>query len=343
MTTATAKSPVAVAAQWAAKAAARAQETREGAWAQDRRRQAAGTLATLQLPKRDDELWRRTDFGALEQALPTLDPFLQPPVARNIDDLPAGVIERLSGESGRSALLVQRDSAVVLEQTHPSLTQQKVIVCSLDRATREHENLLAPALGSLLHNDYDWYAALGSALRQGGAFVYVPRGVKASMPVRLFHWLDGAGRLVAPRTVVIVEAGAELTVLEEHLSETIEGPSLHAGGVEVFVGENARLTYAQIQDWGRNVFHYGNVRARVARDAELQWMQVMVGGRMTKANAYFNLDGQGAPRWSTASCSATSASTSTCTRCSGTCSRTRRATCSSSAASRTARAASTRA
>jgi len=294
MTTATAKSPVAVAAQWAAKAAARAQETREGAWAQDRRRQAAGTLATLQLPKRDDELWRRTDFGALEQALPTLDPFLQPPVARNIDDLPAGVIERLSGESGRSALLVQRDSAVVLEQTHPSLTQQKVIVCSLDRATREHENLLAPALGSLLHNDYDWYAALGSALRQGGAFVYVPRGVKASMPVRLFHWLDGAGRLVAPRTVVIVEAGAELTVLEEHLSETIEGPSLHAGGVEVFVGENARLTYAQIQDWGRNVFHYGNVRARVARDAELQWMQVMVGGRMTKANAWFNLDGQGA-------------------------------------------------
>jgi len=112
--------------------------------------------------------------------------------------------------------------------------------------------------------------------------------------VRLFHWLDGAGRLVAPRTVIVVEAGAELTVIEEQLSETVEGPSLYAGGVEVYVGDNARLTYAQIQDWGRNVFHYGNVRVQVGRDAELQWMQVMVGGRMTKANAYFNLNGQGA-------------------------------------------------
>jgi Fe-S cluster assembly protein SufD len=64
--------------------------------------------------------------------------------------------------------------------------------------------------------------------------------------------------------------------------------------LEVFVGANAKLTYAQLQDWGRNVFHYGNVRARVARDAELQWMQIMVGGRMTKANGYYDLNGTGA-------------------------------------------------
>jgi Fe-S cluster assembly protein SufD len=92
----------------------------------------------------------------------------------------------------------------------------------------------------------------------------------------------------------VVEEGGELTMLEEMLSETVEGASLHAGGVEVFVGDNAKVTYSQIQDWGRNVFHYGNIRARVGRDAELQWMQVMVGGRMTKANGWFNLDGQGA-------------------------------------------------
>src|SRR5262249_8181833 len=164
----------------------------------------------------------------------------------------------------------------------------------LDRATREHEALLADRFGALLHDDYDWYAALGSTLRQGGAFVHVPKGVKAELPVRLFHWIDGAGRLVAPRSVVVVEEGAELTLIEEQLSETVEGASLHAGGVEVFVGAAARLVYAQIQDWGRNVCHYGNIRVHVGRDAELQWMQVMVGGRMTKVNGYFNLNGEGA-------------------------------------------------
>ena len=289
MSTLTAKSAAALAKPWTEKALPRAQAAREGAWALERRRAAIATLGTISLPRRDDELWRRTDFGTLEQTLETLDPFVQPPPARNIDDLPAALIERLSGEAGRVGLVVQRGSSVVLEQTHPTLTRQGITVCSLDRATREHEALLRTHLGALLHDDYDWYAALGASLRQGGAFVHVPKGVKAELPVRFFHWLDGAGQLVAPRSVVIVEEGAELTMIEEQLSETAEGASLHAGGVEVFVGANAKLTYGQIQDWGRTVFHYGNVRAQVGRDAELQWMQVMVGGRMTKANAYFNL------------------------------------------------------
>jgi Fe-S cluster assembly protein SufD len=289
-----ASTPATLARAWSERALARAKAAREGAWALERRRAAIATLGTLSPPRRDDELWRRTDFGTLEQALETLDPFKQPPPARNIDDLPSALIERLAGEAGRVGLVVQRESGVVLEQTHPTLTKQGITVCSMDRATREHEALLKSHLGALLHDDYDWYAALGSALRQGGAFVHVPKGVKAELPVRFFHWLDGAGRLVAPRSVVIVEEGAELTMVEELLSETVEGASLHAGGVEVFVGANAKLTYGQIQDWGRNVFHYGNARAQVGRDAELQWMQVMVGGRMTKTNAYYDLNGEGA-------------------------------------------------
>ena len=294
MTTLTAKSPAALAKPWAEKALERAKAAREGAKALERRRAAAATLATLSPPRRDDELWRRTDFGTLEQSFDSLSPFTQPVPARNIDDLPAALIERLAGEAGRAGLVVQRDTSVVLEQTHPTLAKQGITVCSLDRATREHEALFGTHYGSLLHDDYDWYAALGSTLRQGGAFVHVPKGVKAELPVRLFHWLDGEGRLVAPRSLVVVEEGAEVTIIEEQLSETLEKASLHVGGVEVFVGDGARVFYAQVQDWGRNVFHYGNIRAQVGRDAELQWMQVMVGGRMTKANAYFNLAGPGA-------------------------------------------------
>jgi Fe-S cluster assembly protein SufD len=294
MSTTLARTSAAPLGQWLEKAAARAAAAREAAWSAERRRASAGTLSTLSLPRRDDELWRRTDFGTLEQSLAGLDPFPPVQLARNVDDLPAAVIERLAGEGGRAALIVQRDAACVLEQTHPVLEKQRVTVCSFERASRDHEAILKSRFSSLLHDDYDWYAALGAALRQGGAYVHVPKGVKAELPVRLFHWLEGAGRLVAPRTVIVLEEGAELTVLEEMLSTTVEGASLHAGGVEVFVGAGAKLTYAQIQDWGRNVFHYGNIRAQLGRDAELQWMQVMVGGRMTKANAWFNLDGQGA-------------------------------------------------
>ncbi len=294
MTPPTTQVQTAFEAAWAERAAARARDAREGAWASERRRAAAGTLSALKRPRRDEELWRRTDFGSLEQVLHTLDPFTAGPAARNVDDLPAPVLERIASEAGSVALVVQRDGGTVLEQTHPELAKQGVTVCSFDRATREHEGLIRERYGSLLHDDYDWYAALNAAIHSGGAFVHVPKGVKAALPVRLFHWLGGAGAMSAPRSLVVVEEGAEVTVIEEQLSEPAEGAAFHCGGTEVFVGANARLTFASLQDWGRNVFHYSNARARVERDAELQWIQVMVGGRSTKANAWFNLDGPGA-------------------------------------------------
>ena len=282
------------AAAWAEKALARAKDTREGAWALERRRAAAGTLQTLSFPRRDDELWRRTDFGTLQAALPSLDPFAPVAAARNLDDLPAAVIERIASESGNAALVVQRNNGIALEQTHPVLAKQGITVCSFERATREHEDVLRRHYGSLLHDDYDWYAALSATIRGGGAFVHVPKGVKAELPVRLFQWIDGVDVVAAPRTLIVVEDDAEITIIDEQLSENLEGNAFHCGGLEAFVGENSKLTFAAIQDWGRNVFHYSNARAQLAREAELQWVQVMVGGRMTKANAWNNLNGPGA-------------------------------------------------
>ncbi len=279
-------------AGWLATAETRAQEAAEPAWALERRRRAAQTAASLAFPGREQELWRRTDFGGL--VLEGLDPFRTPAKARNLDDLPAPVIARLAGEAGPVAVIAQRDGAVVLEQTHPTLEKQGVIVCSMERAIREHADKVQALFGSLIATDYDRWTAIGEALHAGGAFVWVPKGVQAEVPVRIFQWFDGEGRLAAPRSVVSVGEGASITVTEELISESGESPSLQLGGTEVFVGRGAKLTFASLQDWGRNVYHYANGRARLEADAELHWIQVLLGGRMTKANVWYNLDGQGA-------------------------------------------------
>ena len=279
-------------AGWLAAAETRAAASGEPAWALELRRRAARTAAALAFPGREQELWRRTDFGSL--TLDGLDPFAAGPRARNIDDLPAPLLERLAGESGQTAVLAQRDATVVLEQTHPTLQRQGVIVCSMERALREHADKVQPLLGTLLATDYDRWTAIGEALHAGGAFVWVPKGVHAELPVRLMQWLDGERRLAAPRTLVVVGDEASITVSEELLSDSGEAPSLQIGASELFVGRGAKLTFASLQDWGRNVYHYSNARARIAADAELQWIQVMLGGRMSKTNIWYNLDGQGA-------------------------------------------------
>ncbi len=278
----------------ATRALERATAARETPFSLEDRRTAAALMRTLPFPSRQHELWRRTDFRALEAELPKLDPFAQPAAARNVDDLPHALIERLAGESDGTALVVQRNSGTALEQTHPALVKQGVVAGSIERGFREHEGQLRELFGSLLHPDYDWYTAFGAAVRSGGAFIYVPDGVEAALPIRLFHWLDGSGTISAPRTVVVLGKNARATIVEELLSAPAEGTSFHCGGTEVFVGEGAHLTYGQLQDWGRNVVHYSNQRVRLERDAELQWIQTLLGGRMVKTNAYFDLAGPGA-------------------------------------------------
>ena len=277
---------------WPALALERAVRANEPAWALEQRRAAAAVAARLPFPDRRLELWRRTDFGTL--ALGELDPFAPGLTARNVDDLPAAVIARLAGEALNLGLLVQRNSDVVLEQTHPALAQQGVIVCSMERALREHAEKLEHRLGALIETDLDRYAALHQAVRAGGAFVWVPDGVQTALPIRLIQWLDGAGVASAPATVIALGRGASATVLEECLSETADGPAFFNGGTEVFVGEDAKLVYGHLQDWGRNVIHYSNQRARIERGGELQWIQTFLGGRTTKTNSYFQLVGAGA-------------------------------------------------
>ncbi len=279
-------------AEWPALAAARAAREGEPAWSLAGRRRAAAVAERLPFPDRGLELWRRTDFGSLK--LDELEPFVDGLRARTVDDLPARIVERMAAEGGSAGLVALRDGGVALEQTHPSLARQGVIVCSIERALREHAGKLEGRLDALIEPEHDKYAALNRALRSGGAFVWIPDGVAAEVPIRLFHWLDRPGQAVTPATVVVLGRGSRATVVEELLSETAGGVAFHNGGTEVFVGEDSKLIYATLQDWGRNVFHYSNQRARVERGGELQWIQTLLGGRMTKTNSYFGLVGPGA-------------------------------------------------
>jgi Fe-S cluster assembly protein SufD len=278
---------------WTARALARATERHEASWALERRRRAAGIAASLPFPSREDELWRRTDFRTIEGALGSLDPFATVPQARNLDDLPAGLLARLA-EGSPTALIAQRGADVVLEQTHPELARAGVVVCSMERGLREHGAKLEPLMGSMIDPDYDRWSAIADAVRSGGAFIAVPDGIEAAVTVRLLHWIDGGGRMAAPHTVIVLGRGARLTVIEEQLSEEAAEPSLHAGATEVFLGDESKLVYATLQDWSRNVYHYSNQRARLGRNAELQCIQTLLGGRMVKTNSYFDMAGAGA-------------------------------------------------
>jgi Fe-S cluster assembly scaffold protein SufB len=215
--------------EWAARAAKRGAENGEPAWAASRRQVGLAHACALGFPKRNDELWRRTDFRAVENGIASLDAFSVHPRARNVEDLPVMVQERLAGEKGSTALVVQRDAGVTFEQTHPELEKQGVIVCSMERGLKEHASRLEGVMGASLEPDYDWYASLAQAIRSGGTFVYVPDNTEAAVPMHIFQTIEGAGRLTAPHSVILIGRNSRATVVEEQMSEHFDGLSVHMG------------------------------------------------------------------------------------------------------------------
>jgi len=278
-----------LAAGWAALSATRGAQ--EPAWARERRALALTAAESQPWPDRSQELWRRTDFGAL--APESLDWNAAGAVANEFASLPAPVRARL-GDEAHPAVIVQRNNTVAYAAVDAALVQRGVIVCSMERALREHPALVESRLHTLVERDHDRWTALQQSLRMGGAFVYVPAGVELEAPIRIVQWLDGAGVATAPSSVVVLEQAARATVIEELLSETADAPSLYTGSTEVFVGEDARLVFATLQHWGRNVWHYSNQRAEVKRGGELQWIQTLLGAKIEKTNSYYRMTGPGA-------------------------------------------------
>ena len=211
--------------------------------------------------------------------------------------LPRPIAERLAEDGARSAGSFSATPPVVLEQNAPVAGGAgRGGVLHGAGAPGSSRELVEGRLGTLIEDDFDWYVG-GRRRRSGavGAFVYVPDGSRRSVPIRIFHWLEGGRTLAAPRSVVVLGADASATVIEEHLSETADGISLHTGGTEVFVGESAKLVFAHAARLGTERLPLLEpARPPRAATPSCSGSRPCSAAAMVKTNSYFDLAGPGA-------------------------------------------------
>jgi Fe-S cluster assembly protein SufD len=91
--------------------------------------------------------------------------------------------------------------------------------------------------------------------------------------------------------LVILEEGAEATLLSETASTSVEGGGLHCGSIELIVEKSARLRYVNLQNWGHGVWHFAHQKAAVAREGRLQWTIGALGAKLAKVNQHVAMTG----------------------------------------------------
>ena len=262
----------------------------EPSWLTDRRREAFARFQAFAWPTARDEEWRRTDIRAFK-----LENFAPP-----CPDQPAGATRTaLDGLweslSSHYATGIEHVNGAAVRLADSSRLSGALFL-DLHQAVRNHPDLVRRyLLTQAVKPADDIFAALHAAFWTGGTLLYVPRGLKVEAPLFSLVGLTHEGRVDLSHTLVVLEEGAEATLVRETASSARgETPGLHVGALEVVQGEGSRFRLVNIQNWDSSTWHFSRERALVGRDATLQWTVGGLGSRLSKVNQEVALTGQGA-------------------------------------------------
>jgi Fe-S cluster assembly protein SufD len=259
------------------------------------RKRAWELYKSLPLPSTKDEPWRRTDIRSLKAETFTLPTSGNGKGPSKIEYPPAPeeLLQPLVGEEHGGQVLLLPDQ--VRAYLSPQLAEKGIIFTDLATAEREHPELLEKILGQVVKPEEGKFSAMAASLSSSGVFLYVPKGVQVEEPLHSVLWGPGANLAYFSHILIRVEDGASVTFVHEASSPTeAHGQTLHAGIVEIQVGDNAHLNFVELQSWGEHVWNFSHERAQVGRDSTLDWIFGALGSHLTKNFSELDLVGQGA-------------------------------------------------
>jgi Fe-S cluster assembly protein SufD len=224
----------------------------------------------LTLPDTTEEHWRFTDLRGFDP-----DAF-----ANTAPTVPGTVKAGGMLELDAAGLATVTEAGIEIERVPEGITFAPL--------PEEHERLY-----SLVGWD-EKFAAHNAALWKHGLLVHVPRGVELDAPLYVRITNSGDDGSLFWRLLVVADAGARFTLMEEYTSSTPELRAYTNAAVELFVEDGAKLEYVSLQNLSRETWHFASHHARVERDAELDWVAGGFGSKKGKVRIQNDLAGQGA-------------------------------------------------
>lgn len=180
----------------------------------------------------------------------------------------AGVTSTYEGEAVQHSLIKE-------------LEDQGVIFCDFGTGLKEHPEIVKKYFGTVVPYSDNKFAALNTAFHSGGSFLFVPRGVKLSMPVQNYFRMNANESGQFERTLIIAEEGSKAVYQEGCSAAGLLEIGLHAAIVELVALENSRIEYLTLQNWSDKVINLVTKRGVAYKNAEIFWSDFNGGAGLT--------------------------------------------------------------
>ena len=181
------------------------------------------------------------------------------------------------------------DSVSVGTTFKKELKKAGVIFCPFSEAVENHPELVKAYLGSVVPQSDNFFAALNSAVFTDGSFVFIPKGVRCPMELSTYFRINAAETGQFERTLIIAEAGSQVSYLEGCTAPMRDENQLHAAVVELVALEGAKIKYSTVQNWYPGdengvggIYNFVTKRGDCREDdARISWTQVETGSAIT--------------------------------------------------------------
>ena len=239
--------------------------------------------------RRGNEKWKYTNVAPIARADFGYSCDLNPD-----DGLVAGDLQELAPLEKEWVNVVFVDGRFSsLLSTMPD-TANGARVTSLAEAIQNDGQVVQQHLAEHAEFEEDGFTALNTAFLSDGAFVHVPEGRVSSAPVHLVFVTTERElpRVSHPRTLIVVEANAGITVVETYVGPS--GAEYFTNAVtEISVGDGAQVNHYRLLLESPQSFHVSTSRVCQGRDSVFTSGSFTTGTLLARSDFQVLLDGPG--------------------------------------------------
>jgi Fe-S cluster assembly protein SufD len=264
------------------------------AWLRDRRQHAWEVYEKTPMPTTRLEEWRYTDLRK-KLDLASLGWAEKTECADDFNACPEGLRDTMLEDDPASGHVWGIDGQIIHVDLDEDLRKKGVVLTSLKDALKTHPSLLEKHLATeALPPEQGKFEALNAALWTDGILLFVPKGVRLELPVRVTRWIHQSGVAFFSRTLIIAEPGSQVSFMDEILSHDLKAQTLVSRAVEVVAQDGAQVQYVALQRLGKGAFYQASQRTLAQRDSTLDTLNLSLGATTTRVDLNADLLGPGA-------------------------------------------------
>ena len=236
---------------------------------------ARQAFAKVRPPTRKDEDWRLLKLKPLFSATYGLT---SGPTIPSKLELSESATCHLHLENGK----------VCLPSSNLAGLEKGVFVGSLEDAPSYVFEALEKKEASPFEDEY--FDLLNRSSLQDIACIFVEKNILQPIPLHVSYGTFGDAFSSSPRLLILVEEGAQITVIETWEGE---GAYFNLSSTECAVGKNAKLKHIRLQQDDSKATHISRLWASVDRDASYDSLSLSFGALLSRNDVFISHVGEG--------------------------------------------------